>query len=202
MPARLAHRASESPSVEATEETYAGTQLEMPHQANVVVVDIKRAMIVSRRVRGFAKRSTRVKRASCRDASSRCSPRFCAAVTARLRRSDSIHLSDSTRPRRIHQVASAGSTPMTYIQRHAEGPMALMKNHTPDAQKNPMPSPHCISPAPLPRCSAGHISATIDVPVPHSAPSARPTTKRKTTNEGQLHAKAVHPVTSEYARIE
>src|SRR5712691_7828191 len=195
MPARLAHRAPGSPWMAATEETYAGTQLEMPHHANVVVVDIKNAIIVSRRVRGFAKRSTRVNRASCRETSSRCSPRFCAAVTSRLRRSDSVHLSDSTRPRRIHHVASAGSTPMTYIQRHAEGPRALMKNHTPDAEKNPMPSPHCISPAPLPRCSAGHISDTIEVPVPHSAPSARPTMKRKATNDGQSHAKAVHPVT-------
>jgi len=86
---------------------------------------------------------------------------------------------------------------MTYIQRHAEGPMALMKNHMPDAQKNPMPRPHCIRPAPLPRCSAGHISATMDVPVPHSAPRARPTIKRKATNDGQSHAKAVHPVMSE-----
>src|SRR6267143_1637503 len=185
MPAKLAHRAPGSPCMAATEETYAGTQLEMPHHANVVVVDISSAIIVSRRVRGFAKSSTRVNRASCREASSSRSPRFCAAVTSRRRASDSVQLADSTRPRRIHQVASAGSTPITYIQRHAEGPRALMKNHTPDAQKNPMPSPHCISPAPLPRCSAGHISATIDVPVPHSAPSARPTMKRRATNDRQ-----------------
>src|SRR5216117_1920178 len=202
MPAKLAHRAPGSPSMEATEETYAGTQLEMPHHPNVVVVDISSAMMVSRRVRGFTNRSTSVNRASCREASSRCSPRFCAAVTSRRLRSDSVHLSDSIRPRRIHHVASAGSTPITYIQRHAEGPRALMKNQPPEAQKNPIPNPHCIKPASLPRCSAGHISATIDAPVPYSAPSARPTTKRKTTNEGQLQAKAVHPVTSEYARIE
>src|SRR5437899_6456050 len=79
MPARLAHRAPGSPSIEASEETYAGTQLEMPHHPNVVVVDISSAMMVSRRVPGFANRSTSVNRASCREASSRCSPRFCAS---------------------------------------------------------------------------------------------------------------------------
>src|SRR5436309_10122245 len=149
MPARLVHRAAGSPCMAAREETYAGTQVEMPHHANVVVVDISNAIIVSRRVRGFAKRSTRVNRASCREASSSGSPRFCAAMTPRRRRSDSVHLSDSTRPRRIHQVASAGRSPMTYIQRHDEGPRALMKNHTADAEKNPMPCPHCIWQAPL-----------------------------------------------------
>src|SRR6184192_2613141 len=78
----------------------------MPHHPNVVVVDISSAMMVSRRVPGFANRSTSVNRASCREASSRCSPRFCAAVTSRRLRSDSVHLSDSIRPRRIQDQRS------------------------------------------------------------------------------------------------
>ena len=86
---------------------------------------------------------------------------------------------------------------MTYIQRHADGPRPPTKNQMAEATKNPIPSPHCISPAPLPRCLSGHISATIEVPVPHSEPSARPTMKRRTRNEGQLQAKAVSPVVNE-----
>jgi hypothetical protein len=49
----------------------------------------------------------------------------------------------------------------------------------------------------LPRVPSGHISAIIDVPVPHSEPSASPTMKRSTTNEVHDHAKAVNPVSSE-----
>jgi hypothetical protein len=91
---------------------------------------------------------------------------------------------------------------MTNIQRHAEGPSGLTTNHTADATKKPIPRPHCMSPAPLPRCSRGHISAINDAPVPHSDPSATPTMKRRAMNEAQDQANAVSPVMSEYARTE
>ena len=63
--------------------------------------------------------------------------------------------------------------------------------------KKPMPSPHCIRPAPLPRAFCGHSSAIIDVPVAHSEPMAMPTKKRNSAKEIQLNDSAVSPVNSE-----
>jgi hypothetical protein len=48
-----------------------------------------------------------------------------------------------------------------------------------EAMKNPMPSPHCIIPAPLPRERSGHSSAIMEVPVDHSEPIAMPTRTAK-----------------------
>ena len=100
-----------------------------------------------------------------------------------------------------HQVAAAGRMPMTYIHRQADGPSGLTKSQTRDAIKKPMPRPHCISPAPLPRCLGGHISATMAAPVAHSDPRARPTMKRRAMKDSSDQANAVRPVVSEYARI-
>ncbi len=65
--------------------------------------------------------------------------------------------------------------------------------------KKPMPRPHCISPAPLPRARSGHSSATIDDPVAHSDPTATPTRNRSSAKEIQLKENALRPVVSEYA---
>src|SRR5262245_46360271 len=182
IPARLAHRAAGNPSFAASEATYGGTQLEIPHQASVVVVDIKNAAIVYLRILGSRRTSLKVKRV--KRPSRRC-------------RFDSTHCSGSAMWRRIHHVRSAGRIPMMYIQRHADGPRPPTKSQMAEAMKNPIPSPHCMSPAPLPRCLAGHISAIIAVPVPHSDPRARPTTKRKARKELQSQARPVSPVVNE-----
>jgi len=60
-----------------------------------------------------------------------------------------------------------------------------------------MPSPHCISPTPRPRARSGHNSETIDAPVTHSEPIARPTRKRSTANDTQSQANALSPVITE-----
>ena len=75
----------------------------------------------------------------------------------------------------------------------------MTNSHTSEAMKKPMPSPHCISPAPLPRARSGQSSATIEEPVAHSDPTATPTRKRRIANEGQLKEKALSPVVNEYA---
>jgi hypothetical protein len=79
--------------------------------------------------------------------------------------------------------------------------MAPTNSQANEARKNPTPRPHCISPTPRPRALSGHSSATIDAPVTHSEPIARPTRKRNTANDAQSHAKALSPVMTEYDTI-
>ena len=47
-----------------------------------------------------------------------------------------------------------------------------------------MAQPACISPMALPRCSAGHVSATSTEPADHSPPSPMPTSARHSTSCG------------------
>ena len=57
-----------------------------------------------------------------------------------------------------------------------------------------MAHPPCISPMPLPRCSAGHVSATSTDPADHSPPSPIPTSARHSTSSATLPAVAVNAV--------
>ena len=72
-----------------------------------------------------------------------------------------------------------------------------MNSQTSEAMKKPMPRPHCMRPAPLPRARSGQSSAIIELPVAHSDPTAMPTMKRSAAKDHQLNAKADKPVKSE-----
>src|SRR5450631_2971348 len=101
-------------------------------------------------------------------------------------------------PQNANVVASdMKNAKITRLRIQASGPSGLMNSQASDARKNPMPSPHCIRPTPLPRFLSGQSSATIDVPVTHSEPMATPTRKRITAKEVQSQAKALKPVSSE-----
>jgi hypothetical protein len=69
-----------------------------------------------------------------------------------------------------------------------------MKNQQAEAMKKPSPRPHCIRPAAFALALLGHISATSDVPVPHSEPRANPVMKRSTRNDSHDHDSALSPV--------
>ena len=98
-------------------------------------------------------------------------------------------------PRRHRKtVTSAGRTPSTNIKRHASVPTGERKCQAREAMKNPIPRPLCMIPAAFDRVLSGHVSATRDVPVPHSEPSARPVTNRKIAKDSHDHDSAVRPV--------
>ena len=60
----LAQVCAGSPALPAAAATKGGTQVEIPHQATVVVNDIRNAMIACLRTTGSANRSATVKRVS------------------------------------------------------------------------------------------------------------------------------------------
>src|ERR1017187_9252709 len=85
-----------------------GTQVEMPHQATVVVSDIRNTMMVRLRISGSANRSAKVKRVSAWSSSLSTAPLFFRAF-ADLRFSLLCsHFCDSGMPVRNQSVKKAG----------------------------------------------------------------------------------------------
>ena len=174
-----------------------GTQVEMPHHAKVVVSDIRNRMMVRLRVSGSANRSAKVKRVRCCSSSASDAPLFFRAWAALRFSLVSTHGFDSSTPVRSQKANSAGMMPMKNMMRQAFGPWLPTNSQTKEARKKPMPSPHCISPAPRPRAWFGQASAVMEAPVAHSEPMAMPTSRRSSANDSQFQAKAESPVVSE-----
>ena len=77
-------------------------------------------------------------------------------------------------------AAIAGSAPMRNSTRQPKRPM--ISAEAPAAIIAPMAQPDCINPIALPRCSAGHVSATSTDPHDHSPPMPNPTATRHATS--------------------
>ena len=86
----------------------------MPHQASVVVSDIRKTMMVRRRISGSANRSATVKRVSAVSLGRKRGAAILArAGRAPLGRRSAFQTSDSSIDVLIHNVTSAGRMPMT-----------------------------------------------------------------------------------------
>ncbi len=85
----------------------------MPHQASVVVSDIRKTMMVRLRVSGSANRSATVKRVSACSVAVSVAPLSLRARAARRLASTSSQTSDSSIEVLIQSVNSAGKMPMT-----------------------------------------------------------------------------------------
>ena len=174
-----------------------GTQVEMPHHATVVVSDIRKATTVRVRISGSTNRSAKVKRVRCSSSSARDAPLFFRAYAALRFSLLCSHGFDSSTPVRSQKANKAGMMPIRNMMRQAPGPWLPTNSQTKEARKKPMPSPHCINPAPRPRAWFGQASAVIEAPFAHSEPMAMPTSRRSSANDSQFQAKAESPVVRE-----
>ena len=102
--------------------------------------------------------------------------------------------------RRIHNVASAGSTPARNNGRHPHNGSTSAASSA--ASRYPTAHADCIRPIALPRCCAGHVSATSTDPAAHSPPSPMPTTERQNTSSPTVREVAVNAVKAENARMD
>src|SRR5450755_981600 len=99
-----------------------GTQVEMPHQATVVVNDMRNTMIVILRNSGSANKSAKVKRVRCLSSAESVAPLFFFAWADFRFSLLCSHFCDSGMPLRNQKVNSAGMTPRMNMMRQAPGP--------------------------------------------------------------------------------
>ena len=88
----------------------------------------------------------------------------------------SRHTAGSSTPRRITNAASAGNAPIRNKTRQPN--RSRTSAEIAAANSAPIAHPDCINPMALPRCSAGHVSATSTDPHDHSPPIPKPTNTR------------------------